>query len=185
MEADLRAISEELNKGEIGYWEFWVINTLPIHGDYVGKGRPFGFSMQAPEQTLEVDPDDLASIHNHFGFQPEYCVQVDASCNDETDHAILGALMLHFATSLDGVIDFGGAILPRLPAGLDKKGSWWKKKDEWANVESYFRKMVEIMPGKVVSIEYQTINDKTWAYHVADATFLRAWLQHPDFHMIK
>ncbi|MGF6229414.1 hypothetical protein QFZ27_003369 [Inquilinus ginsengisoli] len=41
------------------------------------------------------------------------------------------------------------------------------------------------LPGKVIAIPYELGNGRVWGRHVGDTTFLRAWLGHPDFHMIK
>jgi hypothetical protein len=44
---------------------------------------------------------------------------------------------------------------------------------------------VQGMPGKVYEIYYETARETQWVYHIVDTTFLRAWLNHPHFHMIK
>jgi hypothetical protein len=47
--------------------------------------------------------------------------------------------------------------------------------------------MVKEMPGTIIGVidPSQIGQPRHWPSHVADATFLRAWLAHPDFHMIK
>ena len=40
------------------------------------------------------------------------------------------------------------------------------------------------MPGQVFDMYYTVAGDR-WVSHMVDTTFLRAWLQHPNFHMIK
>lgn len=44
---------------------------------------------------------------------------------------------------------------------------------------------VQGMPGKVYEIYYETARKTQWVYHIVDTTFMRAWLNHPHFYMIK
>ena len=44
---------------------------------------------------------------------------------------------------------------------------------------------VHSLPGKIYEFHYMTANNEPWVSHVVDITFLRAWLEHPHFHMIK
>jgi hypothetical protein len=41
------------------------------------------------------------------------------------------------------------------------------------------------MPGRIIEIPYETASGDEWLFHVVDPEFMRAWLTHPDFHMIK
>jgi Family of unknown function (DUF6368) len=44
---------------------------------------------------------------------------------------------------------------------------------------------VQAMPGKVYEIYYETESNGRWVYHIVDTAFMRAWLNHPRFRMIK
>lgn len=44
---------------------------------------------------------------------------------------------------------------------------------------------VHSMPGTVYEIYYETASNGRWVFHIVDATFLRAWMAHPHFYMIK
>ena len=44
---------------------------------------------------------------------------------------------------------------------------------------------VHSMPGNVYEIYYETGRKARWVFHIVDTTFLRAWMDHPRFHMIK
>jgi hypothetical protein len=44
---------------------------------------------------------------------------------------------------------------------------------------------VQGMPGKVYEIYYETARKTPWVHHIVDMTFLRAWMSHPHFHMVK
>lgn len=176
----LHLISNEVVKSEFGIWDFWCDNTQPIGGFYFGINRMFGVNLQ----TSEMEDNEAEIIAAAFGFKPQQILQWDAMCNDHEDHAILGTLVAHFAELYGGVIDFNGALLPNLPKEM-YKGRWLWQEANWSDVAEYFNAMANEMTEKVVSIEYETIGGRTWAHHVADAQWMRAWLNHPNFHMIK
>lgn len=44
---------------------------------------------------------------------------------------------------------------------------------------------VAAMPGKVYTYEYTTAAGHRWVSHIVDTTFLRAWMEHPNFYMVK
>ena len=50
-------------------------------------------------------------------------------------------------------------------------------------VEQYVQELS--LPGRVFHMYYITARNTIWIYHLVDPDFLRAWLQHPHFHMIK
>ena len=41
------------------------------------------------------------------------------------------------------------------------------------------------MPGRVYEVYYETGRKTRWVYHIVDTTFLRAWMDHANFYMIK
>ena len=47
------------------------------------------------------------------------------------------------------------------------------------------RALVESLPGTVREVSYDTGGGDRWIRHVGDVQFLSAWLQHPDFHLVK
>lgn len=176
----LDTVSNEVVKSDIWDWEFWVNNTKSIGGNWVGEGRPFAIAARLPE----METQELEIIVAEFGFEPQQALQLDAMSNSQEDHRIMGVLLLHLAETLHGVVNFNGALLPSLPKEM-YEGFWLWQEANWSDVATYFDEMVSGIPGKVVSVEYETIGDRTWAYHVGDNEFMKAWLQHPYFHMIK
>ncbi len=44
---------------------------------------------------------------------------------------------------------------------------------------------VHSLPGRVYEIYYETASNGRWVFHIVDATFLRAWMKHPNFYMVK
>jgi hypothetical protein len=157
---------------------FWVRDTAPIEGGYSGEGRPF-----AIETGLQPDwePGQLAAVAEAFGCAPRDELVVIAFCNGREDHRILGELCLRLADRFGGVICFGGALWPDVPpeAGFDILDA------DWPRVEPYFRRMVAGVPGRVVGLRHERASGGEWVVHVGDASFLRAWLEHPQFRMVK
>ncbi|MEU2179335.1 DUF6368 family protein [Streptomyces thermolilacinus] len=45
--------------------------------------------------------------------------------------------------------------------------------------------MASDLPGRLAEVSYDTGGGGRWLRHVGDVEFLEAWLQHPDFHLIK
>jgi hypothetical protein len=184
----IRAISSHIVPGNGYHCDFWVSDLRPLGGSYVGAGKPLGLSFYGPDGPMETivqwDSARMPVFVAEFGFVPQQEVSLAAFCNDREDHAILGRLTLYVAELIGGLVDFNGAILPHLPVRITGE-SFWFEKAVWADVEPYFNAMAGEMPGRIVSFPYETARGTTWASHVADAAFLRAWLAHPDFHMIK
>jgi len=44
---------------------------------------------------------------------------------------------------------------------------------------------VATMPGTIYGIEYITANGRRWVSHIVDREFLQAWMNHPNFYMVK
>lgn len=177
IEADLKNISSELVKHSTQNWQFWVTTTRPLGGNYSGEGGPFG--LEPSELELEWEEVELSVLASRFGFRPQECLGLWAGCNDDQDHRILGELTFHLASLLNGLIDFGGALLPPLPRSMDPFRS------DWMEIKSQFKEMVSWMPGLVVGLEYETLSGRTWVRHVGDPPFMEAWLRHPNFRMVK
>ncbi len=66
---------------------------------------------------------------------------------------------------------------------LEKFGPVWPERVETPleDISAY----VHSMPGNVYEIYYETGRKTRWVYHIVDTTFLRAWMDHSRFHMIK
>lgn len=158
--------------------DFCVCDTRPISGGYVGECRPF--AVQVGLQP-EWEPRQLAGVAEAFGFAPADELVVVAFCNRGADHRILGELCVWLAERFGGLIHFGAALWPPVPreANIDALDA------DWRQVEPFFRRMVEGLPGRVVGLRSEPQPGLEWVAHVADAAFLRAWLEHPQFHMVK
>jgi hypothetical protein len=47
------------------------------------------------------------------------------------------------------------------------------------------RELLKGIPGCVIALEYQVDDQRTWASHIGDSQFLKGWMKHPEFHVIK
>ena len=157
---------------------FWVCDTISIGGTYSSEGRPFAvFTGLQPDW----EPEQLPQVAGTFGFTPVDEILIVAFCNSDEDHRILGELSVRLLGRFGGLVSFGGALWPPIPpeAGIDILYA------DWRQVEPHFRRMVEALPGKVVGLKYEPQPGREWVVHVADVAFLRAWLGHPRFRMVK
>ena len=157
---------------------------------YDGIGRPFILNSDDKygEWTLPWACEDhadcfwtAASYQQTFGLLPDHRVSFYAMCNSKEDHRILGELVLAVVEQLAGVIDMDGLVLPG-SAYRHAPGRW---QAPWEALKSSVQAFNQSMPGIAVAATYETAAGHQWASHTVDATFLRAWMQHPEFHMIK
>ncbi|MER5385439.1 DUF6368 family protein [Streptomyces sp. NPDC002688] len=94
------------------------------------------------------------------------------------NHMLLGHLALLLAERFDALIDFGGLLgyRPSLHEVSD---------EEEAMRLAEARNLVSSLPGQVWEMPYATDGGGCWYSHIGDRAFLTAWLNHPDFRMIK
>jgi hypothetical protein len=150
-----------------------VVTTRPLGGSYEGVGRPFLVEFDAVPGDEDPEPDAVAAA---FGSRPQASVSISALANRSEDHRVLGDISLAVAERLNGLVAFGGLLLP--PAFRNRTHASDDARPAAAE-------LVAGLPGRIVAITYETAGGRTWGEHVGDATFLRAWLGHPDFHMVK
>jgi hypothetical protein len=96
------------------------------------------------------------------------------------DHLTLGHLALTLAEQYDGLIDMDGAITPPLRPG----GNSTLKNYPWHTLEE-IHEFVQAIPGTVHEIYYEVNPARQWVFHIVDTVFLKNWLKHPHFHMMK
>ena len=170
--------------------DFWVSRMAAAGWSYDGTGRPFILNLDDKygEWTLPWVSEDhtdcfwtVASYQQAFGLSPDHRVHFSAMCNDKEDHRILGELVLAMAEQLAGMIDMGGLVLP-WSKYREVPGGWHAS---WDALRPSVQAFNQSMPGVAVAATYETAAGRQWASHTVDATFLRAWMQHPEFHMIK
>ena len=103
---------------------------------------------------------------------------------------MLGELALQCARIFGGVINLHGALEvgTRTPINLETVDELIAQLEgnlDWAEVSKATEAFLRAMPGRVLTVPYQTLDDRTWVEHICDAEFMQAWLKHPSFHMIK
>lgn len=182
-QAALDDVVETVRSGDREGAYFWVGTTRPIGGHYEGEGRPFALDVGS-ELPWEVGAlaevgGSPAFYERPFGFRPDIAVTLIAMCNGTEDHRILGELALAAAERLSGVIDMAGLIVPH-EVPLEER-----LQAPWPAFRSRVEAFTSALPGKAVAIPYPVPSGREWAAHTVDAEFLRAWLHHPEFYMIK
>ena len=156
-----------------------VENTKPIGGSYRGEGRPILVDrrrVKLHSDAPEFEEHEIQRLVEEFNIEPRFMIDVSAGCKSKADHQVLAELCYHLAVMLNGIIHFGGAILPCGPEWLS---------DDWDVIEPRFLEWATEFPAKIVSVPYETFAGGTWISHYCTPEFLKAWIEHPDFHMIK
>lgn len=107
----------------------------------------------------EDDEDEFSDLdyEDTIGWLPQGSICFSAGCNQPADHFELGQLALDFACIHNGLIDFGGDLGA---AALDVDGKLWE-------------------------LLYEAASGKICVSHIGDTTFMKAWLKHKNFRMIK
>ncbi len=177
------SISDTLEEDHFG-----VVSTKAIDGTIqTSNARPFwGLRQKLDAQHPDYSAAELSDIQKAVGFVPQFDFSFFAVYNRPIVLRILGELCVYLAQSLNGIIDFGGAIFPYqdLPDRM-KQGLWLWEVASWSDIRPYFKAMIAPMEGCVYTIEYETANHNTWAHHLCDAEFMQQWLQHQEFCMVK
>ncbi|WP_327075657.1 DUF6368 family protein (plasmid) [Kitasatospora purpeofusca] len=154
-----------------GEVDFWVRDGsalgLPTF-DPVGVGV---FFLSEDEEIPAEDED-----YSAFSRPPVQGLVVGAGCSGPVNHMLLGHLALALARRLDAPVDFDGLLSSRPAEGDDTRNE---------AVLTRARALASALPGKLAEVSYETGGGSRWLRHVGDAAFLEAWLQHPDFHLVK
>ena len=161
-ESVVRQIIEAVSEAVEGE-DFWVASTIPIGGVFAGTGRPFFWTLEFVDRSdpeSATSPEEFDQIEGFAGFAPEVEIGFCAMCNADEDHRILGEIVLACAERLAGAIDFDGE-LPRL------------SDDERRQIG-----------GRSTRVEVKE-NDRTMGSIIGNADFLKAWLSHGHFRMVK
>lgn len=165
--------------------DLWVENTSAIGGKYHGDGRPFTVTpheTNSPNREHDFEDHEIEQLRLEFGFAPAYVIDINANCRDRVDHQILAELCHHFASTLSGIINLNGALLPDYKS-ISRSREW----PNWEQIEPRFEKWIaeQKFPGTIVAVPYDVPGGRTWACHYCTPNFLRSWLDHPRFYMIK
>jgi Family of unknown function (DUF6368) len=165
---------------------------LPV--DDCSEACAFGLNVQNTKTEQDyidedgtMDPALVAELEEEraqtlafLGYYPKQSINLFAGCKKKVDHRILGQLALRLAERYDGIIDMDGAITPP----LRPDGNYTLDNYPWHTLEE-ISAFVHAMPGRAFESYYTVSPSRRWVSHLVDTIFLRAWLEHPYFHMIK
>lgn len=135
---------------------------------YIGDA-PFvvGFGPEYPEELEDVENEGVPAA---FGWTPRDVVVFAAMCGRPSDHRALAELCIRAAVALDGIVDLGGGLLD-LP-GLYATPGLHTEHVEGLDGALFVASRVDTFGRRLVT-------------HYSDAGFLRAWMEHPKFRMVK
>ena len=111
-----------------------------------------------------LSPADLTRLSDALGWMPRCELSIGVGCNQPRDHKVLGWLSAESASRFDGMVAMNGILpIPEI--------EHWKE--------------AGLSGTLFVALHEYGDEGKLTGSHLADAAFLRTWLQHPNFHMIK
>ena len=142
----------------------------------------------ADQITGGGDPDRDRRVQAALGYLPAQHIWICAGCNQRADHRAIGTLASAVAERYHAVIDLLGPLTPPDLPWRDWHVNRRLVDDPDQRTEGALTAIsayVTAMPGTVHEMYYDIDERQIWVSHLVDATFLRAWLRHPHFHMIK
>lgn len=151
----INEVIDSLAKKREGTDFYLNTNLIQFNSDDL---RPFGIVMNTTTDEVCFSAEELVSIEEKLGFSARYYINLYAMCNKAADHQLLGLLTLRVAEETGGLIDFCGYLEE---SGIDK------------------------LPGQLYAIDCETTDGKGTPTHFGDAEFMKHWIAHKNFHMIK
>jgi hypothetical protein len=148
--------------------------------------RPSAIGLQSLERpssgAFHLGPESLEDYREE-GFpgldrSPAAELSLLAYCSGPDNHLLLGRLALFLAERFDALIDFGGLLGYRYSIHDASD-------EEEATRLAEARALVSSLPGRVWEMPYAAYGGGRAYSHVGDREFLAAWLEHPDFRMVK
>jgi hypothetical protein len=144
-------------------WDFSVKLTKIIPREGREKGCVFSIHVWSgliaeAYGDYETEEKVLMQMDKQIGFRPHGHIQLNAGCNGDIDHFLLGQMAFYILENLGGFIDFGGVLLDR--------------KDN------------PIYEGKLFDIWYEIPHGKYY-YQIADKDFLKNFIKDDNFRLIK
>ena len=160
--------------------DFWVSDTTAIGGSHKGEGRPFCWR-QSERQEWEDEPNEYEQrqIGNLLGAPPRSQLSFCAMCNDDCDHRVLGELCISMARELNGIVRFDGLLTT---CQTVEEVRLWR---ELSAEEHCKRFMAEVGNGGGRLTAFGLDPEDSPSCHYGDARFLKHWLGHPKFRMVK
>jgi hypothetical protein len=173
-----------------GVVDFSVRTTGPIGGSYEPDhpgdnrlGLHVGVIVPGTDADADALPDDVDviapaafdEIGRAFGCRPRSEVTLFSYVGRQSDHQLLGELAAYLCERMDGLIDFHGRLYGQPPPEVARTfgGAFERRMDQ---MYAYCGGVTRALPGVILTAD---------GWDFGNATFLRAWLAHPMFRMVK
>ncbi|MFF6903737.1 DUF6368 family protein [Streptomyces hydrogenans] len=167
----LETFCEPVEAKASGDVDFWVRDASAL-GLQAFEPADVGVFFLSEDEEIPAEDEDYSA----FSRPPVQGLIVGAGCSGSVNHVLLGHLTLALARRLDALVDFDGLLSGHSIAGDDTSNE---------AVLARARALASDLPGGLVEVSYDTGGGDRWLRHVGDVESLEAWLQHPDFHLIK
>ncbi|MEU1556977.1 DUF6368 family protein [Streptomyces scabiei] len=167
----LETFCEPVEAKASGDLDFWVRDGSAL-GLQAFDPADVGVFFLSEDEEIPAEDEDYST----FSRPPVQGLIVGAGCSGSVNHMLLGHLTLALARRLDALVDFDGLLSGHPTAGDDTSNE---------AVLARARALASDLPGRLVEVSYDTGGGDRRLRHVGDVESLEAWLQHPDFHLIK
>lgn len=135
--------------------DFYMSSSSASYG--MSEQKPFSFDIiDMDSDESEYDTQELDQIEIKTNFRPNTYILLMAMTNDFESYKLLGILALKIAKTFNGIIDFGGKL----------------------NIDDSIK-------GKTYNIDYKTAVGTSTQYNIGDAEFMKYWLVHENFNLVK
>ena len=157
----------KINEKGVHFWDIHTANKkIKPHGSN-GDLRPFVITFFEKKSDIDDDLDNQTLIKN-LGYSNTCAIDVSAMCSDAIDQRLLAELTLQFAEMFNGLIYLNGLLTPPNSSNYEDA--------------LIFAKSIK---GETYFATYTLENGKKWANQIVNPTYLKNWLAHENFRMIK
>ena len=163
-----------------GSENWWVLRDPRALG--MSESLKPGPMLVEPGPHEDDDVDETACLTRAAHFAPGCEIVLAAAVNGADDHRLLAELAVLIARRYKGLIDLGGRLPVPAPVGMPPPAAS-DAADEHRTGGA--RETIMALPGRWHEIPYRTAGGEVATYHVVDADFLAAWINHPLFRMVK
>lgn len=146
--------------------------------------RPLHCTYQPTDGSLSYS-DNLIPLYvnQFFDFWPQSEVQLGSHSNQPEDHRNLGELTLELAVRWNGIIDFYGALMA--PLDDEFRELWLRGHARWSDLAPLTGPLQAKIRGTIITVPYEVYPGIYWVRQIADTTFMRSWLKHPGYYLLK